>query len=233
MLFVVTSANVRRPDALVAADPERPLLRLGLAVAPRSGPLTGVFWRMVVEHSLVRYVIALAPFPVAMLIWPELALPISQAPLLMIGIVLFVETSVLSVSSPDKRRRLIEPAEAERGLDLLRVRAQTVLSRLAAERRLADGALHLAIEQSAMARVAPLTLVSVQCREASPPVLALDPGEAAAVAAGLFDEAFGEAELHRINLAANIFQRSFAIDARSLSAHTRLAGIARGSPATR
>jgi hypothetical protein len=227
MILFVTPETVRRPASLAGADPTRPFLRLGIGVLPRRPLFQRIFWRMLLEHSLTRYVLALLPFPIAILVWPDLALPISQAPLLMIGIVLFIESNVLSIGSPEKRRRLIEPAEAERALDLLNARARTILTRVAAERGLTKGSLHLVVEQSAMARVTPLTLVSVQDRDAVPPVLALDAAEREAVCARLFDAAFGERDLQRINLAENRFQRAWTIESRSVSAHARLAALAR------
>jgi hypothetical protein len=230
MLVVVTPSTVRRPRALAQAAPGRPLLRHPLAMVPRGGRPVGLVVRLLFELSLVRYVVALTPFPVAMLIWPELALPISQAPILMMGLLLFIETNVLSVPTAEKRRGLVDAAAAARGLDLMQARAREVLTRIAAGRDLADGVLHLVVEQSAMARVRPLTVVSVQREGAEPPVLELD-GEERAWLAGLFDEGsgegFGEAALQRINLAENRFQRAYALEARSVSAHARLAAMGR------
>jgi hypothetical protein len=52
------------------------------------------------------------------------------------------------------------------------VRGAAVLSRIAAGRGMTQGELHLAVEQSELARVAPLTVVSVQL--AGPPAEVLD-----------------------------------------------------------
>jgi hypothetical protein len=186
----------------------------------------------VFEHSLPRYVVALLPFPVAMLIWPDLALPISQAPLLMIGFVLFIETSVLSIGSPDRRRARATEAEAARALDLLRVRGREVLTRIAAGRGLTDGTLTLVVEQSAMARLRPLTLVRVRTDGETPEPLDLSPDEIALLRDGLFDEALPETLLHRVNQAENEFLRTVTLDVRGVSAHARLAAMAARAPLT-
>jgi hypothetical protein len=226
MLFVLTPSAITDPKALATAGVPKRVLTLGRSVRPHGWIKRAVWWRMLIEHSLVRYVIALAPFPVAMLIWPDLALPISQAPVLMFGIVLWLETSVLSVPTAERRRALIDPDAAARGLDALRARARAVLTRIAARRGIAEGRMHLVIEQSAMARVTPLTLVSVQVDTPAPAVLDLDAEETAMLTDGLFDETIPEALLHRINLAENTFLRDLPLEARSVSAHARLAAMA-------
>jgi hypothetical protein len=226
MLFVLTPSAVTDPKALATTSLPRRILTLGRSVRPHGWLGRAVWWRMLIEHSLVRYVIALAPFPVAMLIWPDLALPISQAPILMFGIVLWIETSVLSVPTAARRRALIDPDEAARGLDALRARARALLTRVAARRGIVEGRLHLVIEQSAMARMTPLTLVSVQVDTPAPAVLDLDAEETAMLRDGLFDETLPEALLHRINLAENTFLRDLPLEARGVSAHARLAAMA-------
>ena len=228
MLFVLTPSSVARPlDRLPSAFP-RQVLGRGPAFRPRDGMRNPVFWRLVFEHSLVRYLIALAPFPVAMVIWPHLALPISQAPLLMFGLVLYIESNVLSVPTPDKRRQLIERGDAERGLDLLQVRGRAILTRIATHRDLRTGEVHLIVEQSPMARVAPMTVVSVQRPGKQPEVVDLDPEEADWIETELFGDDFDERLLQRINLSENKFLRDVPLDVRSISAHARLAAMAAG-----
>jgi hypothetical protein len=124
MVYVVTPSAVLRPGALAGRRAPRPLLPAGLALAPRTRPLGREARRLLFQHALARYVAALLPFPIAMIIWPELALPISQAPLLMLILVLFIETSVLSIGSPEKRRALAPRDEIARVGDLLRTRAR-------------------------------------------------------------------------------------------------------------
>jgi hypothetical protein len=226
MLFVLDPGAITNPATLRVGRVPHHVLGRPFAIRPRGGPLAAAWWRLLIELSLTRYVIALAPFPIAMAIWPELALPISQAPILMFGIVLFVETSVLSVPTPERRRALIDPDDAARGHDLLRARGRDLLVRIAARRNLSEGALHLVVEQSPMARVTPFTIVSVQHEAAAAAFLDLDDAEAALVREGLFDGELTERLLQRINLAENRFLRSVALDARAVSAHARLAALA-------
>lgn len=226
MILVVTQSTLSNPQVLATSATPRRFLGRSPGIRPKGVFLRPLFWRMLFEHSLSRYVVALAPFPVAMLIWPDLALPISQAPVLMFGIVLYLESNVLSVPTPEKRRALMDADAAERGLDLLQVRARAALTRFAARRGLREGVLLLVIEQSAMARTPPLTLVSVQLDGPEPAVLDLDADERAALVDDLFDAAFDDALLHRINLSQNSFLRSVALDARSVSAHARLDALA-------
>lgn len=226
MIFVLSPSTVRDPGRLRTERIPKRVLGRGFGFVPRGGPATQAFWRLVLEQSLTRYVLALAPFPLAMLLWPSLALPISQAPILMFGIVLFIESNVLSIPTPDRRRALVDPAEAARGLDLLRARARDLLVRVAARRGLTTGVLHLVIEQSAMARVAPFTLLSLQFEADRAEVLDLDPEEVELLRGRLFGEGLDEALLHRINLAENAFLRDVALDVRAVSAHARLAAHA-------
>lgn len=227
MIFLLSPRSIANPAALRAPRPPKPVLGRGFAIRPRGGLLNAAYRRLLFEQSLTRYVVALAPFPIAMAIWPDLALPISQAPVLMFGIVLFIETSVLSVPTAEKRRRLIEPGEAEAGLDRLRARGRDALARIAARRDLREGVLHLVVEQSAMARVAPFTIVSLQYEgPEGAAVLEPDAAEAALMVDGVLGDGLDERLLQRINLAENRFLRAVSLDARSVSAHARLAALA-------
>ncbi len=225
MLFVLTPSSITNPAALRPVRVPHHVLGRPFGIRPRGGPASAVFWRLLLEQSLTRYVLALAPFPIAMLIWPELALPISQAPVLMFGVVLYIESNVLSVPTPDKRRAMIDRDAAARGLDLLRERGRDILTRVAARRDLAEGTFHLVVEQSAMARVAPFSLVSIQIEGPAPAVLDLDPAEQHLLRENLFAGDLTERLLQRINLADNRFLRGVALDARSVSAHARLAAL--------
>jgi hypothetical protein len=231
MVFLVDPTTVSNPAVLKTARVPKQLLGRGFGFVPRGGAATATFWRLVLEQSLTRYVIALAPFPLAMLVWPELALPISQAPILMFGLVLFIESNVLSVPTPSRRRALIDEADAARGLDLLRARARAILTRAAARRGLTEGVLNLVVEQSAMARVAPFTLLSLQYDgPGGVEVLELSPAERAALRDELFDADLPERLLQRINLCENVFLRALPLEAKSVSAHARLAALAERSP---
>jgi hypothetical protein len=225
-MFVVTPSTVVSVPRLRLTRVGAQLLGRGLKVIPRRPLASRAFWRIVFDQAPLRYVIALSPFPVAMAIRPDLALAISQAPLLMFAVVFLIESSVLSVQTPEKRRGLISEAEAARGLDQLQLRAREGLSRIAAGRDMADEELHLVVEQSGLARVPVLTLVSVQIAPSVPgqrPVLLdLTKGEREVLETRLFDADFPESLLHVINLAENRFVRDVAFEARAVSAHARL-----------
>ena len=122
------------------------------------------------------------------------------------------------------RQALLVPGEADRGQDLLRARAVSVLTRIAAGRALTQGVLHLVIEQSDLIRIAPLTLVSVQSED-GPQVLCLDRAEAALLRETLFQPPLTEQALHRITLASDEQIHDIAFDPRAVSAHARLAAL--------
>jgi hypothetical protein len=227
MIFVVTPDTIRRSDALSPRKVPARVMGRGMRAVPRAGPASRVFWRMVLDQSFPRYMLALVPFPVAMLIRPDLALAISQAPLLMFALVYLVEANVLSIPTPEKRRALMAEDRAERGLDRLRLRGREILSRIAAGRQMTEEVLHLVVEQSALARVPQLTLVSVQVEAEKPYLLALDPAEREMLAERLFDDDLSEQTLHLINLRENVFLRDVALEARAISAHARLMAMAR------
>jgi hypothetical protein len=186
--------------------------------------LDRVFWRILLEYPFVRYAIVLFPIPVAILIWPELALPISGAPLLMFLIVLWVEGNVLSIPTATRRRALMDRAEVDRGIDLLRERMRAAVVRIAAGRGLSTGALTLVVEQSPMAAIRPLTLASL--RDETGRVLPLSADEADAVR-GVLGADLDARRLHRINLADNRMLRAVTVEAAGISAHARLAAMAR------
>jgi hypothetical protein len=224
-MFVVTPSTVVDSRSLRLRRVGAQMLGRGLRVVPRRPLTRGVFWRIVFDQAPLRYIMALSPFPIAMLIRPDLALAISQAPLLMFAVVFMVESTILSVSTPEKRRRLIDETDAARGLDQLNLRARDVLARIAAGRGMEREELHLVVEQSGLARVPVLTLVSIQVPDEAggrPELLDLDETEHALLHERLFDSEFDERRLHRINLAENRFVRDVAFEARTVSAHARL-----------
>jgi len=231
MIHVVTQETVLSRAALSLSSVPRPLLWRGMAVAPRRGLFTRLFWRVMFEQSLPRYLIALVPFPIAMALRPDLALPIAQAPLFMFALVYLVEAHVLSVSTPEKRRALIDEDAAARGLDRFRLRAERLLAGIAAGRGMGQEVLHLVVEQSPLARIAPLTFVSVQVEGARPEVLDLSPQERETVARELFEDGIDERTLHTINLSQNVFLRDVPLEARAISAHARLNALAAGRAA--
>ncbi len=225
MLLILAPSNVAFPGNLSIQTVPRRFLTLGRRVYPRR-VLGGLFWRTVFEAPVARYMVALSIFPIALLFRPEWALPISLAPVPMAMFVMVFESYVLSVPSRAARRALIDPVEADRGLDLLHVRANEVLTRIAAGRKLTEGTLHLVIEQSELLRIPPLTYVSVQQDGPEPAFLDLDDDEQTQIRSTLFDGDLDERKLRLISVAQNTPIRTFALEAGSVSAHARLAALA-------
>ncbi len=240
MIFLVTPSTVSNPRALTGGSPPRKILSGLTSVFPTGLMLNPLWWRLALEYPLLRYSFALLPFPIAILIWPDLALPISGAPLLMFLFINYIEGELLSVSDPDKRKRLLDEAEVARRTDLFTRRARELLTKIAAGRGLTAGELTLVVEQSPMKPVRPLTLISLQAAaeddRRGTPVLELDPSERKLILDGLFDAFSGrgkltEAEFHRASLRENRFLHAVTLDARSISAHARMAALARATDA--
>lgn len=226
MLIYAAPSRVLNPAVLEISSPPRRFFGRGFGVVPRGAMTDAAFWRLVIEYQLLRYLVVLWPFPVAMLIWPHLALPISQAPLLMFLLIYVVESRVLAIPK-DARAALVDEDEAGRIRDRFRVRARRVLTRVAAGRGFSEGELHLVVEQSELARLPPLTIVSVQMARPRAEVLDLTDAETELIRATLFPEPRDEVDLHRVNLAENVFFRSECLDASTVSAHARLEAMAR------
>ena len=219
-MLILTHDTLRNPAILqVRQLPRRFFGRV--AVWPRGRIGLRRTLRLVAEYQAVRYLLALSPLVVIGAVWKVAALPIAQAPILMIVIIWWVETHVLRVPA-GRRGRLIDGAAAERGLDLLKVQAREVLTRIAALRGMRAGQLHLVVEQSELWRLSPLTYVSVQSED-GPEVLRLSPQEREILQEHLFRAPLSEALLQRINQAQNVFLRDIPFDARGVSAHARLA----------
>jgi len=221
-MFLVTPTTVLNPGALEARYIPRQFLGRSTLI-PRRGVGLAVILRLVFEVEILRYITSLLPFVAAALIWQDKAIAIAQAPLLMFMVIYAVEMRFLRLT-PAARDTLLAPGEADRGLDLLRSRAVSILTRIAAGRGLTEGPLHLVVEQSDMFRVAPLTLVSVQSED-GPHVLRLDPDEEALIRDTLFQPPLTEHALHRITLAQDEQIRDMAFDPRNVSAHARLAAL--------
>lgn len=230
MIFLLTPSTVTSVSLKRQKGFPYKINRFGLGLRPILPIGSAIYWRFLFEKSFPRYVVALLPFVVAMLIWPDLAFPISQAPVPMFVMIFLLETRVLSVPTEAARAKLIAPDRAAAVLDLLAVRARAILTDLAAEREIMAGALHLVVEQSRMARVAPLSFVSVQHVTDGVTLLELSEAERAALAARLFDAELDERTLRKVNLAENSFLRSVALDPATVSAHARLAAMARRAP---
>ncbi len=219
-MLILTHDTVRNPAILeVRQLPRKFFGRVTVWPKGQVG-LVGML-RIVVEFQWLRYFVSLLPFVAIGLMWQGFAMPLAQAPLLMLAIIWWVEMRLLRVPEA-KRASLIDAAEAERGIDLLRVQARAVLTQIAAGRSLRTGQLHLVIEQSDLGTFAPLTYVTVQAED-GPEVLSLTAREREIVAAGLFQKPLDERLLLRINQSQNIFLRDITLDARAVSAHARLA----------
>ncbi|MBN2907812.1 MAG: hypothetical protein JXJ18_13965 [Rhodobacteraceae bacterium] len=226
MLHVVTPTTVSNRSILKIRKVPRALIGHGMSVLPSGSMGRSIFWRMAMEISFLRYCAALTPFPVLMLIFPDSALPIGQFPAVMFLAVFLVESRLLSVDNPERRRRLMPEEEAERGADIAKVRGREILTRIAAGRGMKAGALHLVIEQSALARIPPITIVSVQTDQPEPQVMDLDEAERALIRDTLFDREFTEQRMHITSLALGRFLHDVTLEAQSVSAHARLEALA-------
>lgn len=220
-MFIVCPSTLYNAHALETRGvPKRMIGRISLI--PRKGATGRILARLIFEVQVLRYMAALTPFVVAMFVWPDLALPISQAPIPMLFLIYFVETRVFNMSA-DKREALMTEAEQDRTLDAFSFNAKRLLTRIAARQNLTEGMLHLVVEQSELARVPVLTLVSVQRAGSAPRVLDLDDAERAMIKKDLFDGHVSEAQLHGVALKSRQNLRSIAIDAADVSAHARMA----------
>ena len=221
-MFIVSPSTLFNGGALETRSvPKRMIGRISLV--PRRGATWGIVARLIFEVQVLRYLLALAPFVIAMLIWPHLALPISQAPIPMLLLIYFVESKVLTLSK-ERRAALLSQEDADRTLDALNFNARRVLTRIAARKGFTQGRLHLVVEQSELARMPVLTLVSVQT-EQPPSVVDLDPGDRAVIEQGLFSDDFSERQLHLVTLRERANLRSVAIETDAISAHARMAAL--------
>ena len=224
-MLILTHGTLRNPGILKVRQLPRKFFG---RVTPRlRGGARRACLRIWAEFQILRYLITLLPLVLIGMTWTSAALPLAQAPLLMLILIWWVEMRVLRV--PAKRRgTLIDAAEAERMLDLLRVQARAALTRIGAARQMRAGVLHLVVEQSDLRGLPPLTYVTVQTEE-GPAVLDLDQAEQAILRDTLFRPPLTERLLHRVNLSQNVFLRDITLDARQVSAHARLAAaLARG-----
>ena len=219
-MLILTHRTLSNPSILKVRQLPRKFFGR-VAVWPR-GPLG--FWRfmrLIIEFQAIRYILTLSPFIFIGLSWNALALPMAQAPILMIFMIWVVEMRILRVSKA-RRPRLMEGADAERALDLLRVQARAALTKIAAKREMKRGELHLVVEQSELWRIAPLTYVTVQSED-GPEVVRLDEAEIEILERTLFQPPLTEAVLQRVNQSQGVFLRDITFDIRGVSAHARLA----------
>lgn len=222
-LFVLAPEVVWNPAILKFSSAPRKILQRGL-LFPKGEAGAGLKFRLVVESQFVRYFVTLIPFIAAGVTWPQLALPLGSAPILMLIAIGLVELRLLRIPA-HQRAAVMSEAEAARVLDTLTFRGRRVLTELAARRGVEAGTLYLVIEQSDLARIPPLTLVSLQCDAGKSRLVPLTAADRAVVRAELFDAGFTEAALAQANQREGVFFRSVAFEARGVSAHARLAAV--------
>lgn len=221
-MLIITDATLLNPGVLETRSlPKKFFGRT--VILPRGAGLL-VWVRLTVEVQALRYLVTLLPFALAPVVFRNLAMPVMEAPALMLMWVSVVELRVLRLSKAARAAGVSED-EAARRLDILSFRARACLRRIAARHDMADGALRLVIEQSELARIGPLTLISVQTDIPDPHLLPLDATDRSVLHAGLFDEAFTERDLLAVNHREDVYLRDIVQEARAVSAHGRMAAF--------
>lgn len=219
-MLIVTAETIANASVLETRSlPKKFFGRVTLI--PRGGSVR-LWARLILEMQFVRYMAALVPFIAIPFMSNDLALPVTQAPLAMVLVIAVVEMRVLRLTDRG-RQRLMSQDEAARIVDAFTFRARQALRRIAARRGMSEGELALVLEQSELARVTPLTLVSVQSPVPGPHVLDLDPDERAILRDTLFDAELSERMLRDANLREERHIREVKVAAESVSAHARLA----------
>jgi len=218
-MLIVTEATIVNRGVLETRSLPRKFLGRVLVVPRGAGAKQWL--RLLVEMQFMRFLAALVPFAVVPLLSRDLAAPVMQAPLAMVVVIAFYELKFFRLSQ-EGRLRAVDEDEAARRLDTLAFRAKAYLRRVAARHGMAEGELRLVVEQSELARIPPLTLVSVQAESPKPRVVPLDPEDRAGLET-LFDEALTERDLLAVNHREGLYIRDIAQEARAVSAHARLA----------
>lgn len=221
-MLILTNATMWNPGVLETRSLPKKFLGRVLVV-PLNADLR-TWARLLVEMQPLRFLVTLLPFAISPILVRDLAVPVMQAPALMVILVLLVEIKVLRLSGK-ARARQVGPDEAARRLDTLAFRGRSCLRRIAARHDLGEGTLRLVVEQSELARIAPLTLVSVQSDTPDPHVLRLDPEDRDLLTQGLFDASLTERDLLAVNHCDNRYIREITQEARAVSAHARLAAL--------
>lgn len=221
-MLIVTDTTLLNPGVLETRSlPKKFLGRV--MVLPR-GAGFAVWLRLIVELQALRYLVTLLPFVLVPLFYRSYAAPVMQAPALMLAVVALVELRVLRLSK-SARAVIVSPDEAARRLDILSFRARACLRRIAARHDMAEGTLSLVVEQSELARIRPLTLVSVQTETPEPHLPPLDATDRAVLQEGLFDAEFTERDLLLVNHRDDLYLREIEQEARAVSAHGRMAAF--------
>lgn len=221
-MLIVTQATTMNRGALDASS--LPKKFFGRVLLLPRGARFGQWLRLIVDIQALRYLVTLLPFALTPFFMRDLALPVMEAPALMLALVAFVELKVLRLSKSARTRAITED-EAARRLDILTFRARACLRRIAALHDITEGQLRLVVEQSELARFPPMTLVSVQSEAPAPHLLSLDAKDRAVLQTGLFDADFTEHDLLVVNQRDDTYLRDIAQETRAVSAHSRLAAF--------
>lgn len=219
-MLIVTDATIVNRGVLETRSLPKRFFGRAVLVPRRAGP--GLWLRLIAEFQFLRYMLALAPFMMVPLLRNDLALTISQAPLIMLIVIGLVELRLLRLTKT-ARARQATTEQAARRLDTLVFRARACLRDIIARHGITEGEVRLVVEQSELARLPPLTFVSVQVDRPSPRLLALSAQDRAALKAGLFDADLTEGDLLAVNHRDSLYLRDIAQEARAVSAHARLA----------
>lgn len=223
-MLIVTPDTVLNRGAL--AMKQVPRRFFGRAVLfPRRGGLR-LWLRTIMELQAFRYTLPLLPFLIVGFTWQNTALALAQAPIFMVMLIGVTELRILRLSVK-ARAAIIAEADRDRALDLLRVRGRAILARIAAGRGMTGGMLHLVVEMSPLARIAPLAYVSVQVEElgARPAIMVLTPDERAMVGAALFAAPLTEETLLKVTLQSGEALLQVSFDPAQVSAHARLSAL--------
>jgi hypothetical protein len=221
-MFIITPKTISSRAALEFRQTPRRFLGRSF-VWPRKAGNWRLKARIILEVEVLRYLVALAPFAVLPLIWRDSALAIAQAPALMVLVIYAVEMRFLRLT-PKARAGLLDGAERDRLADLLAVRGRMILTRIGAGRRLTQGALHLVVEQSELARVAPLTFVTVQSED-GPTILDLSDEEQRLIRDTLFAPPLTERAMQDLTLSRKDTVSTVTLDLRTIPAHARMAAL--------
>ncbi len=219
-MLIITDATIVNRGVLETRSLPKRFFGRAMLIPRRGG--VGLWLRLIAEIQFLRYMLALAPFMLVPLMRRDMALTISQAPLIMLIVIALVELRLLRLTKA-ARARQATPDQAARRLDTLVFRARACLRGIAARQGIMEGELRLVIEQSELARLPPLTFVSVQTDRPEPRLLSLSGEDRALLQAGLFDRDLTERDLLAVNHRDSLYLRDIGQEARAVSAHARLA----------
>ena len=211
-MLIVTDATLANRGVLETRSLPKKFLGRVMLVPQQTG--AGLWLRLVMENKALRYMVTQLPFALAPVVFQDLALPVMEAPARVLVLVALVELKVLRLSK-SARARAVSEDKAARRLDTLAFRARACRRRIAAQHDMAEGQLRPVIEQSELAHIPPLTLVSVQTERPTPHLPPRDPRDLAVLQDGLFDAGCTERDLLSVNHRDEIYLRDIAHDMRT------------------